>query len=87
MKLTYVGIENFRAIERLDLEPDPALTVFHGDNAHGKTSILDAIAVGLGRIPTPIARGIGHWIPQDGSAWIAPLAGHVDGWRRKWPRN
>ena len=61
MKLTYVGIENFRAIERLDLELDPALTVFHGDNAHGKTSILDAIAVGLGRIPTrlPDVSGIG----------------------------
>ncbi len=61
MKLTYVGIENFRAIERLDLKPDPALTVLHGENAHGKTSILDAIAVGLGRIPTrmPDVSGIG----------------------------
>ena len=61
MKLEYVGIENFRAIERLDLEPDPAVTVFHGDNAHGKTSILDAIAVGLGRIPMllPDVSGIG----------------------------
>ena len=61
MKLTYVGIENFRAIEQLDMEPDSALTVFHGDNAHGKTSVLDAIAVGLGRIPTrlPDVSGIG----------------------------
>ena len=61
MKLTYVGIENFRAIEQLDLEPDSAVTVLHGDNAHGKTSILDAIAVGLGRIPAllPGVSGIG----------------------------
>ena len=61
VKLTYVGIKNFRAIDRLDLEPDPVLTVFHGDNAHGKTSILDAIAVGLGRILTrlPDVSGIG----------------------------
>ena len=61
MKLTYVGIENFRAIEQLDLEPDSAVTVLHGDNAHGKTSILDAIAVGLGRIPSllPGVSGIG----------------------------
>jgi len=31
---------------------DPALTVLHGNNAHGKTSLLAAIAVGLGVIPT-----------------------------------
>ena len=61
MKLEYVGIENFRAVARLDLELHPSLTVFHGDNAHGKTSILDAIAVGLGRIPMllPGVSGIG----------------------------
>ena len=37
------------------------MTVLHGDNAHGKTSILDAIAVGLGRIPSllPGVSGIG----------------------------
>lgn len=51
MKLECVTIENYRAIERLTLLLDPALTVFHGDNAHGKTSILSAIAVGLGSIP------------------------------------
>ena len=52
MKLERVTIENYRAIERLSLPLDPSLTVFHGDNAHGKTSILSAIAVGLGRIAT-----------------------------------
>ena len=51
MKLERVTIENYRAIERLTLPLDPSLTVFHGDNAHGKTSILSAIAVGLGSIP------------------------------------
>ena len=51
MKLKRVKIKNYRAIERLELEIDPSLTVFHGDNAHGKTSILSAIAVGLGSIP------------------------------------
>lgn len=52
MKLERVTIENYRAIDNLTLTLDPSLTVFHGDNAHGKTSILSAIAVGLGRIPT-----------------------------------
>ena len=51
MKLERVTIENYRAIEKLDLPFDPALTVFHGDNGHGKTSVLGAIAAGLGSIP------------------------------------
>ena len=51
MKLKRVKIENYRAIKRLELQLDPSLTVFHGDNAHGKSSILSAIAVGLGSIP------------------------------------
>ena len=50
MKLRRVKIENYRAVEKLDLSLDPRLTVFHGENAHGKTSVLSAIAVGLGRI-------------------------------------
>ena len=51
MKLKSVEIENHRAIDELRLPLDPSLTVLHGDNAHGKTSVLSAIAVGLGRIP------------------------------------
>ena len=51
MKLKRVKIENYRAIEKLDLTLDPRLTVFHGANAHGKTSVLSAITGGLGRIP------------------------------------
>ena len=52
MKLRSVEIENFRAIKHLKLPLDESLTVFHGDNAHGKTSVLSAIAIGLGLIPT-----------------------------------
>ena len=51
MKLERVEIENYRAIEKLDLPLNPSLTVLHGDNAHGKTSVLSAIATGLGSIP------------------------------------
>ena len=51
MKLASVEIENFRAIEKLTLELDPRLTVLHGPNAYGKTSVLGAIAAGLGAIP------------------------------------
>ena len=61
MKLKSVEIENYRAIEHLALQLDSSLAVFHGDNAHGKTSVLSAIAVGLGSIPTllPDVSGIG----------------------------
>ena len=48
MKLKSVTIENYRAIENLVLPLDPSLTVLHGDNGQGKTSVLSAIAVGLG---------------------------------------
>ena len=61
MKLERVEIENYRAIERIDLPLDSALTVFHGENAHGKTSVLSAIATGLGSISMllPNVSGIG----------------------------
>ena len=61
MKLERVEIENYRAVEWLDLALDPALTVFHGGNGHGKTSVLSAIAVGLGSIPLllPGVSGVG----------------------------
>ena len=51
MKLKLVEIENYRAIDQLQLPIHPSLTVLHGDNAHGKTSVLSAIAAGLGIIP------------------------------------
>ena len=61
MKLERVEIENYRAIEKLDLPLDPDLTVLHGANGHGKTSVLAAIAAGLGSIPKllPDVSGIG----------------------------
>ncbi|MCY4559678.1 MAG: AAA family ATPase [Chloroflexi bacterium] len=61
MKLKSVQIENYRAIDELCLQFDPQLTVLHGNNAHGKTSVLSAIAVGLGAVPMllPDVSGIG----------------------------
>ena len=60
MKLASVNIRNFRAIEEMTLPLHPQLTVLHGENAQGKTSVLRAIAVGLGAIPTrlPVIGGI-----------------------------
>ena len=57
MKLELVEIENYRAIEDLALLIDPALTVLHGANGHGKTSVLSAIAAGLSSIPRLLREG------------------------------
>ena len=61
MRLRSVEIDNYRAVKHLKLSLDSRLTVFHGDNAQGKTSVLNAIAVGLGAVPTllPEVSGIG----------------------------
>ena len=61
MRLRSVEIDNYRAVKHLKLSLDPRLTVFHGENAQGKTSVLHAIAVGLGLVPTllPEVSGIG----------------------------
>jgi predicted ATP-binding protein involved in virulence len=56
MKLRSAKIENFRAIRSLTVPLDHGLTVLHGNNANGKTSLLTAIAVGLGVIPTLLGR-------------------------------
>ena len=55
MKLERVEIENYRAIEKLKLRLDRSLTVLHGANGDGKTSVLRAIAAGLG--------DIARWLP------------------------
>jgi predicted ATP-binding protein involved in virulence len=52
MKLSRITITNFRAIKTLELPLDRQLTVLVGNNAAGKTTILDAIAIGLGAILT-----------------------------------
>jgi len=53
MKLKSITIENFRGIrEKMFLPLHSRLTILVGDNANGKTTILDALATGLGIIPS-----------------------------------
>lgn len=47
LNLQGVHIENFRAIRKAYVPLDPRLTVFIGDNATGKTAILEGIAIAL----------------------------------------
>ncbi len=48
MELSKVRIKNFRGIEDLEIEFKPGFNLIKGENGKGKTSILEAIAVGLG---------------------------------------
>ncbi len=65
MKLKSVKLQNFRAIGELELSLHPQLTVFVGNNADGKTTLLDAIAIGLGailtRLPNTKGRNFGKY--------------------------
>jgi len=50
MALTWVQVEEFRCIERVELELDPSFNFFVGPNASGKTSLLEAFYfLGRGR--------------------------------------
>ncbi len=46
MKITRLTAESFRQFEHAGFEPHPRLTVLHGVNASGKTSLLEAIYFG-----------------------------------------
>jgi len=61
MKLVRLHLQNFRCFERLVVEFDPKLTVIVAENGAGKTSILDALAIGFGRFLTklPGVKGVG----------------------------
>ena len=47
MKISSLVVHNFRNIEKAELGLSPVLNVFWGNNAQGKTSILEAIYVGI----------------------------------------
>ena len=87
MKLERVIIENYRAIERLELPLHPQLTVLHGDNGHGKTSVLNGIAVGLGSIMRflPYVSSV-DFRKSDRRSWQTPGVGLVSTNGVKWER-
>lgn len=56
MKLDSVSIFNFRSFDQLDLPLGSRLTLLVGENGSGKSSVLDAISIGLGAIATFMPR-------------------------------
>lgn len=64
--LSRVKIENFRSVRRMDLDLDPHITVLFGSNAAGKTTLLDAIAIGLGGIVSRVPKVQGRSFARTG---------------------
>ena len=48
MILKQVSIKNFKGIEKCTIDLAGGFNLLIGNNGHGKTSILEAISVGLG---------------------------------------
>ena len=67
-----VRIESFRGIRDLELTLDPRVTVLCGNNAAGKTTVLDAIAIGLGAIVARIPQASGRSFAKSGGDLRVP---------------
>ena len=67
-----VRIESFRGIRDLELTLDPRVTVLCGNNAAGKTTVLDAIAIGLGAIVARIPQAAGRRFAKSGGDLRVP---------------
>lgn len=48
MRIEKINIKNFRKFKDLDMEFQPGVNILIGDNAAGKTSILEALTIALG---------------------------------------
>jgi predicted ATP-binding protein involved in virulence len=78
MKLRTLYLKNFRCFDEIEIEFDPLLTVLVADNGQGKTSILDAIAIGFGRMLTRLPKVSGILIKEtdlriDGKNKLTPF--------------
>ena len=80
MHLKSITLKNFRCFDELHLELHPRLTVLVADNGGGKTSVLDAIAVGLSpvlrRFSTANQRLSGFGI-ADRDFLLVPIKDHL----------
>jgi predicted ATP-binding protein involved in virulence len=59
-------IQNFRGIREASIELDPRVTVFFGSNAAGKTTVLDALTIGLGAITARVPKATGRDFAKSG---------------------
>ncbi len=64
--LETVRIENFRGVRSTEIALHPNVTVFIGSNAAGKTTVLDALAVGLGAVLARVPKVAGRAFARSG---------------------
>ncbi len=78
MRLTHLSLHNFRNYVRLDLDLLPGVTVLLGDNAQGKTNLLEAIFY-LATTRSPQAgadREVVNWLAaESGADALRPAGG------------
>ena len=56
MVIESIKLENFRNYETLELTLDPGTNIFYGENAQGKTNILESVYLCGTPSPTKEAR-------------------------------
>jgi DNA replication and repair protein RecF len=66
VKLNSLSLTNFRNLRSLELQLGPGLTVFHGQNAQGKSNLLEAIYV------LAIGKSYRTTIDKELMSWEAP---------------
>lgn len=79
MYITHLSYTNFRNYARLELDLPPTLIVLYGDNAQGKTNLLEGMYF-LATTKSPYAtldREMIHWLAQEEGAPFARLAARV----------
>lgn len=79
MYLEHLTLANFRNYSSLDMNMTPGLLVLHGDNAHGKSNLLEAIHLLATTKPLRAGsdRELVRWEALDGPLAVTRLVGEV----------
>lgn len=79
MRLSRLSLTNFRNYTRLELNLPRRLLVLQGQNAQGKTNLLEAVhLLATGRSPRAVAeRELINWLALEGSLPYARLEGEI----------
>ncbi|MFQ5487115.1 MAG: DNA replication/repair protein RecF [Gammaproteobacteria bacterium] len=76
MRLKRLVLQQLRNLAPLEMEPDPGINLFYGDNASGKTSLLEAIYI-LSRGKSFRTHSLGNVVQKGGAGFtlFGQLAG------------
>ena len=79
MFITHLSLSNFRNYARLELDLPQNAVVLRGDNAQGKTNLLEAIyMLATARSPRAVVeRELINWLSSEEGLWVARLVARV----------